>query len=521
MKNIVKVALLPLLCIGMISCDLDKYPHDAILESEGFKTFKDAGEFRNGFYNVARGCFMSSSVIPVNIQAEGINATKDYGNNLGNQYSWNFSDDDAVVSGIWTNGYTAIFQINYFLGKANELLESDSQLPDTDDNKMDEKELEDLNLYIAEARFFRAMINHQLATYYCKAYDSSTAATDLGIVLTEKADIQARLERSTLEKTYQFIREDIDAARTVINDYYEGGDKAGAIYYVGPYTVKALEAKVLLDMGEYLECAALCENIVAAHPLIRTQNAFDALWRNDTGTEIVFQFFASKDEGGSNLGQMFLNDPYRTGNPLYPYYIPTQWIVNQYDTRDIRRNSYFLRTNVRIGLLTTPMWVVSKYPGNPAYNAQAAENSLLNNARPYRSADFLLMAAECYAEANDLVNADRCLEQLLTARIIGTATNPYTYEKHESIEDVMTAIQYERLKEMFMEGNRIADLKRWGKSMSRLGMDPQSNEAVIINSLYLEIPAGDYRYVWPIPRSEMNFNHNLAGQQNEGWRSSI
>ena len=108
------------------------------------------------------------------------------------------------------------------------------------------------------------------------------------------------------------------------------------------------------------------------------------------------------------------------------------------------------------------MKYIAKYPGNPALNTTATTNELMQNVVVYRSADFVLMAAEAYAQANNLDGANKYLEKLLTARIPG-----YTYTPYASIDEVFAAIKQERLKEMFMEGNRIADLKRWGDAMDR------------------------------------------------------
>ena len=121
MKNIMKVALLMLLAGSIASCNLDKYPDgDAIPEEQAFTTFKDAGQFRLSLYYFARQCFSSYTVIPVNMQAEGINATLDYGNQMGFQYTWTFADNDSYVEQLWTYCYGGIYQINYFIQKANE-----------------------------------------------------------------------------------------------------------------------------------------------------------------------------------------------------------------------------------------------------------------------------------------------------------------------------------------------------------------------------------------------------------------
>lgn len=514
MKNIIKVALLFLLVGGAVSCNLDKYPSDAVPADEGLLSYRDAKEFRNGLYNFTRSCFSSYTVIPVNIQGEGINATKDYGNQYGFQYTWNFRNDDDVVGNLWTNCYAAIYQINYFLEKVEAL----------DLTKMEEKERLLIDLYKAEAHFFRAMINNQLATFYCKDYDPSTAQNDLGIIITDKADISARKERSSLYKTYEWINEDIVYAKTALIPFepnytiIDPDDSNKRItplsatllptepYYIRHSTVTALETKVLFNMHEYETAAKLAEKLVTEYPLISNKDDFENLWKNDTGSEIIFQFYASLNEGRSAYGSMFLYDPKTTG--IYdPFYIPSQWMLDQYAFGDIRLQTYFRRTNVRIGSTSYFLSVVTKYPGNPKYSTNPAYSELMQNVRPYRSADFALIAAEAYALAGDNGKANECLKNLLTARIITSPT--YQYQQISSNEELLEVVKNERLKEMFMEGNRIADLKRWGEGMNRIGQDSQNDNAVVPEGVYLNIPADDKRFIWPIPQSESSSNPNV------------
>lgn len=514
MKKILNVALLFLLCCGAVSCDLNKYPSSALAESEGFLTFNDATEFRRGFYALTRSCFGSTIVVPINIQAEGINTTIANGGQLSFQYNWNMSDNDQYVEGIWANFYSTVFQLNYFLTKANELIEKDNNLPEFDENKMTPAQLSQLNLFMAEAYFFRALINRETAIFYCEDYDPATAADALGIVISESADVTARLPRVSLEETYAKINEDLDRAQATIESYYAANSTVAN--YITPATVKAFKAKVLLDTHQYQECAALCEELVLAYPLIANDADFRSMWQNDRGSEIIFQFYASATEGATSNGGMFLTDPYQQGMNYEPYFVPSQWILDQYDSRDIRKGAYFGLKSTRMGTNNYDLYLITKYPGNPAYNSNSSVNSLLHNVRLYRSADFQLMAAECYANLNDLAKANNALKTLMNARMVA-GNSTYTYEDYSSIDDVTTAIRNERFKELYMEGNRIADLKRWNLPMSRLAQDPQNSETVNSNGIYLEIPADDYRFVWPIPQSETSQNNQLKNQQNRGW----
>lgn len=90
-------------------------------------------------------------------------------------------------------------------------------------------------------------------------------------------------------------------------------------------------------------------------------------------------------------------------------------------------------------------------------------------------------------------------------------------------------VKAERYRELMMEGMRLTDLKRWGDGMTRGkeqtgylindddGKIYQGNSWITPLAEHIEIEAGDYRFVWPIPSTEIFANQNLANQQNPGW----
>jgi hypothetical protein len=62
----------------------------------------------------------------------------------------------------------------------------------------------------------------------------------------------------------------------------------------------------------------------------------------------------------------------------------------------------------------------------------------------------------------------------------------------------MEIIEQERVKELYMEGFRLMDLKRWGK-----GFERKPQEQSLENGSSLKIEAGDKFFVWPIPKHEL------------------
>ena len=65
--------------------------------------------------------------------------------------------------------------------------------------------------------------------------------------------------------------------------------------------------------------------------------------------------------------------------------------------------------------------------------------------------------------------------------------------------NALEVIEEERVKELYMEGFRLHDLKRWHKGFER---KPQSES--LSNGSSLKVEKDDSRFVWPIPQNELD-----------------
>ena len=63
----------------------------------------------------------------------------------------------------------------------------------------------------------------------------------------------------------------------------------------------------------------------------------------------------------------------------------------------------------------------------------------------------------------------------------------------------MAEIKKERIRELFMEGHRLSDLKRWNEGFKRV---PQAETNDGANKL--DIAPGRYEFTWPIPQHELD-----------------
>ena len=127
-----------------------------------------------------------------------------------------------------------------------------------------------------------------------------------------------------------------------------------------------------------------------------------------------------------------------------------------------------------------------------------------------RSAEVLLNKAEAQFELGLETDALSSLNELRSERydpfVPGTETG-------QALED---AIQFERRVELSFEGHRYFDLKRRGEDLVR------SDFGDIIDGSgtppeVLEVPAGNFRFLFPIPLNEINANPVIAEQQNPGY----
>lgn len=67
-----------------------------------------------------------------------------------------------------------------------------------------------------------------------------------------------------------------------------------------------------------------------------------------------------------------------------------------------------------------------------------------------------------------------------------------------SASNWLDVIEEERCRELYMEGFRLHDLKRWGK-----GFERQSQISTVSPGNRLKISADNPLFVWPIPQHEL------------------
>jgi hypothetical protein len=360
-------------------------------------------------------------------------------------------------------------------------------------NETNDDNIDAMEQYTGEIHTIRALAYSELVKCFCKAYDPATAAAEKGVVLRTSYFKKEPIVRASLESSYRFILEDLaeaEARLDIDNDSYSSvGITLAAAY--------ALHARVALHMQDW-DAAIDYSSRLIDHPngafalssassvYTNGQTYFDYMWTNDLSTEVIWQVEYTVTSYGGALGQVFLN----FNNDYvycYPDYVPSQWVLDLYTSGDARYSAYF--TNLQTGYahaLTYPL--LTKYFGNESFIANIIYH--VSKPKPLRLAEQYLIRAEAYCQKGRYADASSDLAALNQARGAKAATL--------NASNWLDVISDERVKELYMEGFRLNDLKRWNKGFERTHQaytQPEGSSK--------KIEAGDYRFVWPIPQNDI------------------
>ena len=467
------------LLLVTVSCEdfLDKNPYDSVSSADAITSVKDAQVALNGVYSGFKSTSYygrSFSVLP-DVQTEEVLSVIGYSNQLGEIYKWSFTQGDGSILGMWNIMYKVIVRASNVINTIDDL----------------EGDAAEKNQIKGEALMARAMAHFDLVRAFAKPYAGNASGLGVPIVLEYVIE---EPNRNTIEQVYTQIINDLTAAKGLMTN--SGADSP-------KFTVAAADA-LLARIYLYMEnwdkaiehAAAVIGNSDYA---LLSSDDFKNMWINDEGSEIIWKVaLTTTDADGKYLGRNYYNDAQGKPNPDY---MPAQWLLDMYDTRnDVRWDAYFEEVETSFGW-TYPL--VHKYPTNPKFTS--GNSNGVNMPKPIRIAEMYLIRAEAYAEkgGND-ANAMADLNTLRAARIDG-----YTNEDLVG-NSLKQAIWEERTKELCFEGHRLFDLKRKGLGFTRV---PQENSNPGPNA-YSAQPS-DHRWVWPIPQDEINANPNI--EPNPGY----
>ena len=499
MKKIIIISAMSAI-VGLTACDMDKLPYDNIETSKSLETVADCKAYRNDLYADFRNILYD--FLGQEIAADGFNPVIGYTNTYGGDYRW--ETEASGTAGRWSDNYYTIANANLMIERIPGLI-----------NGATEAEKKDMQLYLGEAYFSRALAYYELTLRYCKDYEPSSASSDMGVPIVLKyapSSIASTYPgRSSMEDVYKQIVSDLNEAAKLIT--VEGKP---CYAYITQDGVKAFKARLALQMHDWNTAISAATDLINSkkYTLISDSAKYADMWLNDNGEETIWQIAQSMTEhpATSSPGSYLYVEVGDKDNTCKPDYVPESGIIKAFDqANDIRFASYFTKRTVSSGIGYVDLFIVTKYPGNPTL--YDGKSNYHNMQKVYRISEMYLIAAEAYAQNGNSKEASSMLNGLRTARIANWTAKEY------SGSTLLSEIQTERWKELFCEGYRMTDLKRWNMDMRRT---PAQNSSYIVlpgaaNGENMVKEAGNFRFVWPIPQAEIDANPQMKNQQNPGY----
>lgn len=396
---------------------------------------------------------------------------------LGNSRSmtdWIYTSANGTISNSWLQIYQVILRANTVINGIDDIEE------DVPGRK---------NRLKAQAYALRAFAHFDLLRAFGQSYDRNS--TELGVPI--KTDIEISLpDRATVQEVYDQIFADLNESMTLFDNMDIGDDEIPTTFF-SKLAAQALLARISLYAGMDTEAVNYATTVInSARTGFVSRNNYPLVWSQEKvdgtslASEVIFE-----------IAFTFGQDS-RIGSPIY--FVPNNrvafrpsslWLdlFGATPSNDARYNAY-VRADSRRGGAIIP----SKYEANDGFLSFKA----------LRLSEMYLIRAEAYANQGQNAQASADLNTLRAARI-----NGYVNESLSGTA-LMNAIKVERRKELFMEGHRWFDVRRYGDGITR-GSD------FAAPAVTQSISAGNFRFVWPIPQDEIDANPNIADQQNPNY----
>lgn len=482
------------------SC-LDKLPESAIPTDEAMQTYDDAEQTLTGIYALLKSGALYSGYLTLlpDIQADLVYAIDGYTNAYGAFWQWKIRPTTGEIESVYASLYSIISHCNFFLERIDSIVAKQT----------DDMRISALEQYTGEVYTIRALCYSELLKCFCKAYDPATAQNEAGVVLRSKYSEPEPSVRASLYDSYQMVLADLEKAEELMA--LEKQEAVGVPYvaysseYMTLAVAHALHARVALYMQDWdkaIEYSTylIDEFTLSAANVAYTSNMsyFDYMWNYDLATEVIWQIGFTTTSYGGSLGSVFLNYT-NDYTYYYPDYVPAQWVLDLYGNGDMRYNSYFYTATT--GYAHGLVWpLLVKYYGNQNFISSAYIYHV-NMPKPFRLAEQYLIRAEahCRKATPDYGAASQDLSTLRKTRFSSGGNIAVT------AQNCIQTIAEERVRELYMEGHRLHDIKRWGNlynSGNGFERIPQSNSLEEGSSL--SVKADNPLFVWPIPQHELD-----------------
>lgn len=527
MRSIYKSLIIGVFTLAALSCSdnnlLDKTPFDKVPENEAFDSPENIELSVNGMYESAAMGKFSGSARGYVWGAAWVEQNDNRGEDVTNleafyraTYTNDYDAGSANNMYYWHDGYALINKANLVIEGVNEA---------KDEGIISDEEADD---YIGQAKFLRAITHFELNKMYARPYEHSSDHSHPGVVLRDKPiDDEERLEqadeqgRSTVGEVYEHVLADLNDAEEQIT-----GAHWSDILHVSSDAAVAFKTRVYLHMRDWENVVAEADKLDGTYELEEEPSGvFDD---NVGNSESIFSIDQTTNANAGVNGA--LGSQY--GRRELVAISPIIWNNEGWLEDDKRRKTVDIDAGEDYNPEDSDGVFVRKSEDRLFTNKYRDHSTYEDKSPIIRYAEVLLNRAEAYARLDD-ADLSAALDDLNAVRdraLANPSSQSYTSSDLSSPKDLVQAVILERRIEFLMEGNRYSDIHRLqGDDLAPIdGIPakvedgkPEGYDAASGNMpTNLSIGQRDYdnfKFIWPIPSTEMANNPALEGEQNEGY----
>ncbi|MFI5130134.1 MAG: RagB/SusD family nutrient uptake outer membrane protein [Chitinophagales bacterium] len=463
-------------CVAAMSCKklITIQETDLVAGETALSTITFAEQSIIGIYNATN---VEMNILLNAVFADEVAKSEFY--NAVTTHEWQYGPGDVGLR----DSYTGIAWQYRMVNRANVVL---AALPNSDSTKVGD-ETKRIRLK-GEALFLRAYGHFEAFRYYCTNYDPA----GLAMPYMEASSLEPT-PRIKMDVFFQKLNADLVAAKALLPNNFSD------ISRVNVAAVSGLQARVALYMKDWANAETFATEYINAVP-IASIAVFPKIWVDSSNAELAWRLAKSSSAGG-RIGSLFRGTSTTATNVGLVTWKPSEKLWSSYAAGDVRFASY-VKDEPLLTAAGRPSRVIQKYAGT----GYATANENVAHGKPFRTAEMFLIRAEARAELNRFTGANSAesdINTLRTNRITGYVNVTFT-SKQQAIDEILL----ERFKELPYEGHRFFDLRRRGLPVSRIPADAPSVTGTTL-------PAGNFRFVLPIPLPEITTNPIM--QQNPGY----
>lgn len=488
-KNILKTFIILALGAGISGCGnsfLETNYYKGIDVETGLSTVDNISTALNGtYYDLFYYYFAGNYAINIGDIPTDISYWNGKTGHFDGIYTYTYTDTDTYLKAIWEYGYKTA-------DKAARVIEASKALYEN----VAAEEKSELDRCMAEAYALRGYAQLMLVNVY--AHQVKVNGTDHssapGIVLIDKPiEALSQVSRSTVGQSYEAIVSDFNLA--IMHFDAAGGDRQSLVFFnkAAVYGLLARTHLYLEDWDKAMQYAQIALDEKGIAELTYGTAKYKALYNNEaSNTESMFALAITQTDNWSANSCGTLWSSYN--------YSPSPKLQALYGKNDCRTSIFEWDAK---SSPTVPIFKAGKFShydsGNPAYGT----NYIVN------APEMFLIIAEANLKGSNgsLTKAQNALLTVAkrNADITSVSDLPATSD------GLMKFLKDERARELFQEGLRLYDLRRWDENA-----EVYAAKAPTVSFTYTNYKISNL--VFPIPSAEINAGFGV--EQND-WSSTL